>query len=82
MFSYLRLSKATGELVVPTHDRGPKGAVLEEKAIAGKLNVLFVSVTSKGGSHMRPKVSPGLHQIKVSNKYNTWSREYSLKISK
>lgn len=28
---------------------------------------------------MRPKVSPGLHQIKVSKKYCTWNRGDSLK---
>lgn len=36
-------------MVVPTHDGGAKGAVLEEKAIAGNLNALFASVISKGG---------------------------------
>lgn len=51
--------------MVPTQDRGAKGAVLEEKVIAGNLNVLFISIISKGGqggSRRRPKVPPGLHQ--------------------
>lgn len=68
--------------MVPTRDRGVKGAVLEEKAVAGNLNMLFASIISKGGqrgSYMRPKVSPRLHQVTVSKRNYTWNRGDSLK---